>query len=395
MQERTEYWKQINLSSFMPKADVIIDIYRTDEVITRVQGTSLISFSHVVNGDPLSGVLTQDKIIFTTEDIDGADFDFEPDNDVYTNAKCVVTEEGFLKPDGTVDGISGGTFYISEVKPINNGKRYQFTAQTILAFMTEKAGALVAAQDNAFHMLEEVIEQALISKAVPWAYDVFSRIVVCDREQLSDIGVRYIEGTDNFSLAEVLQLIAAMAGSVLYVDREGKIHIEKPKQITDDYVLSSRIMYKPITIEYAQKIGNITIVYNNGNAVIGTDYEGDKIGAEQFVTLSILHDDSPIGVPYDLCHEIYDKVTKGRKRFSTTVRFDPALDIFDVVVIPYKDKVFPAIITGINTSFNGSWKADIKAMTVDAEINLSQDTMQLLTAAQIESITQADEEETE
>ena len=393
MQETTAYWKQINQSSFMPKADVIIDIYRTDEVVTRVQGSSLISFSHVKNGDPLCSIITQDKIVFTTNDIDGADFDFEPDNDVYTNAKCVVTEEGFLKPDSTTDGILGGTFYISEVKPLNNGNRYQFTAQTITAFMTEKAGQLVANQDKAYYTLEEVINQALASKAVPWEYDVFERVVVCDRDQLLGIDVTYIEGTNNYSLAEVMQLIAAMSGSILYVDREGKIHIEKPGETTEDYVLSSRTMYKPVTIEYAPKIGNVAIVYNNGSGGIGTGYEGDKIGAEQIVTIPImLGDDSPIGIQYELCHEIYDKIITGRKRFSMTARFDPALDIFDVIAIPYKDRVYPAIITGINAVYNGAWRADIKAMVVDAEIDLSQDTMQLLTAEQIESITEEEEE---
>lgn len=391
MQPRTEYWERINRARFMPKAEVSITIERADGRTPFVTGTDLISFSHIKNGDMLSGTLTQDKIVFTARNRNNVlSYDVENDSDVYKNALCVV-QEGFLNATSTAyDTISGGIYYVSEVKPLQNGKQYQFVAQSILGFMTEKAKQPISETDDARGLVNAVIEQAIASQGVPIAstktvYDV----IECDFAALAEIEVDYQMNLNNYSLAEILQLVASMSCNLLYVDRNSKIHIEPPGTATEHYVLSNKVLYKETNIEYAPRIGNVTLIYNNGNAIMSTGYEGDKIGGDQRVTIPILHDDYAAGKAFELCHYMCDILKNCRKKFSASCRFDPALDIFDVIAVPFGNAVYPAIVTGINASFNGAWKADIQAMALkpsDVTLDLRICDIEMLTIEQFEHL---------
>ena len=386
MQQVTEYWEKINRAFFMPKAEATVTIQRSDGKTPFVTGTDLISFSHIKSGDMLSGKLTQDKIVFTARNRNGfLSYDAENDSEVYENALCIV-QEGFMNADSSAyDSIDGGRYFVSEVKQLQNGQQYQFTAQNVLGFMTEKAKEPVSETFNARAMVVAVIEQAISSQAVPIAststvYDV----IECDFDALAEIEVEYRMNTDNYSLAEILQLIAAMSGNLLYVDRNGKIHIEPYSAVTEHYVLSKKIQYKQTDIEYAARIGNVTVQSNHGLSVVGTDYEGDKIGATQIVNIPILDDDSQAS---DLCDFIYDRLTNGRKHFKATCRLDPALDLFDVIAVPFNNAVFPAIVTSINATFSGGWKADIQAVALkpsDITLDLRICDIEMLTIEQFE-----------
>ena len=381
MQSVTTDWEETNRSLFTRKAEIIITIERADGKTPFVNGTDIISFSHVKSGDTLSGALPQDKIIFTARNRnERLDYNAENDNDVYENARVLV-QEGFMNPAYTgYDGISGGLYYISDVKKDSRGERYQFTAQTIISFMTEKCEDDVFSATNAYSMAQKVIAQAEQSKGVPQS----SITLICDIELLQNIPVEMIEGTDNYSLAQTLQLIAAAAGCLLYTDRNGRVHIEKRNTITEHYVLANKFLYSPLSIEFSEKIGNIRIISNHGRSTGGTGFDGEKIGGEKTATIPIITDSSTV---LDLSFYMYNELTKGRKRFKAKCRFDPALDIFDIIVVPNGKSVSAAIITSINATYNGAWKADIQAMTIsDAEFDLRISDIELLTIEQFESL---------
>lgn len=360
MQDVTQYWDDTNRSNFTSRATVSIQIERADGRSPIITNADLISFSHIKSGDTLCGTITQDKIVFTANNTNGnLDYDAESEHDVYANAMCVVKETFVIPVSPFYENIDGGIYYISDVKEIKRGQQYQITALSVIGFMTEKAKNLTSCT-NAYQVVQSVINQAIASQGVPInSQTTFSNMCVCDQTELSGIGVSYLS-TDSYSLAEVLQLVTAMASDILYVDRKGKIHIEKPPDTYDDYTFPLLTLYKPIDIIYSTRIGNVTIQSNHMSFVVGTDYQGDKIGGLQIANIPILNDE-PIAT--DLCDLIYDTLTTGRKRFKLNCRFDPKLDIFDAITIPFDDKMYSAIITGINATYNGSWKADITAMS--------------------------------
>lgn len=382
MQTTTKDFDETNRALFTREASVIITIERADGRTPFISDDDLISFNHIKNGDALSGTLTQDKIIFTARNSNNRlDYD-EEDASVYENALVKVLE-GFLNSErDAYDSVSGGTYYISSVKKGARNDRYQFTAQTVLGFMTEKFDQFVSSSNNAYDIACDVITQAEQSKGVPAS----TITLICNKTLLKSVKIDLRYGQDNYSLAEILQLIAAACRCILFVDREGRIHIENIGDVTEHYVLSNKFQYAPITVEYSDKIGNVTLFSNHGQTSTGTDFVGEKIGGNQTMSIPILDDFTAQNA---LVFHAYAILTKGRRRFKAKCRFNPAVDLFDIVVVPNGKDVSVAIITSISATFNGAWKADLQLMTLDADkvmLDMRICDIELLTIEQLEHI---------
>ena len=390
MQEVTAAWEETNRARFTRKANAIITIYRADGKTPMAGNQDILSLSQIKNGDLLSSIITQDKVVFTIKNRNSAfSYDAENDSDVYKNARCEIYY-GFEDAEGTgYDQIRGGIYYISEVKMLKNGEQYQFTAMSVIGFMSEKAHQFVASAENCYELAMNVMNQAVYSDGIPITSEgePYSDIFICDQELLESIGIEYIWGVDDYSLAEILQMIACMSGCILYVDRTGKIHINKSSDITTHYVLSGRIAYKPVEVSYAPRVGIVMLTTDHGNTYNDSgDVPGNESGGEQKVKIPIMDDYDASG---ELAQDMYNYLSKCRKRFKANVRFDPALDIYDVISVPIKGAVVPAIVTGINASFNGAWKADLSCMALNPdniEFDLRICDIEMLTIEQLETL---------
>ena len=379
MQITSQDWQETNRALFTREASISITMDRADGKQPFLTDTDIISFSHIKNGDIFSSMLTQDKVVFTVNNRNNIlDYDETDENDVYKNTMIVINE-GFLKPSETrYDAVSGGRYYISDVKRESDGLRYTFTAQTILSFMAEQCDDTITS-GTAYSIANKIITQAQNSKAVPAS----AITLICDYSLLSGVYVSVLS-TDKLSLAVALQLIAAACGCVLFVDRQGRIHIEQIGDVSEHYVMAKRFLYSPLTVEYADRIGNVTVISNHGNTSDGTTESGDKIGGKQIVTIPILDDETQ---SHTLVFDTLTKLKNGRKRFKGKVRFDPALDLYDLIVIPNGEYVDIAVITSINATYSGAWKADISAMTVKgATLDLRICDIEMLTITQFEKI---------
>ena len=206
-----------------------------------------------------------------------------------------------------------------------------------------------------------------------------------DRDIMQETTVR-IYPEDKLTIAQGLQLIANACRCVLYVGRDGhSIHCEPFKTESENYVLSEKIMYQQLETKYTDLIGNITIVTDRGTKEYGTDQEGEKIGARQIITNPIiLTDDIP---PAALMQHTFQTLHYGRKKFSTTVRFDPALDLFDPITVPNGDSSDIAVVTKINATYNGAWKASIEATAINGTARkLRICDLEMMTLSQIASL---------
>ena len=381
MQSTTQDWQETNRSLFTREANIIITFNRTDGRSPFISDTDIISFTHNKSGDVFNSALTQDTVTFTANNRNGIlDYDETAENDVYGNTKIYIDEAFRASDYESYDSITGGTYYISGVKHDSDKRRYTFTAQTVLGFMTEPYED--DRTSSAYYLALSVIQQANESKNVP----IDNIVLSCDEELLDSVDIE-VRASDKFSLAVVLQLVASAAGCILYVDRNGRtIHIEKPKDTTDHYVLAKKFLYSPLAIEYADRIGDIKLVSDHGSSTTSTEKAGEKIGGRQIVTIPILTDYLQAGYLIDYYLAL---LQNGRKRFKAKCRFDPALDLFDVIVIPNDTNVDIAIITAINATYNGAWKADISAMVLSSEqitLDLRICDIELLTIAQFEHL---------
>lgn len=379
MQYVSQDWQNTNRDYFTRQSAVLLSITQAEGATPIIGGSNILSFTHEKSGDILSGILTQDKIVAVINDpTNRLHFTDEDGNSIYKNARVQVTE-GFMRPNSTIyEGIDGGIYFISGIDQDSYQRKFTITAATITAFMGEKLKDVHGVM-TAESLLEDVIYQAEHSKYVP-----SDDIAVHYDPVLKTVMVEY-EESDDYSLAEVLQLIASACSCVLYVDRKGIIQIQKLGDICEHYILAGKILYSPLTVEYNDRIGNIELISNHGHTTTHTTFEGDNIGALQRASNYLLNDDNVV-IPTAL--HMYDMLTAATKKYTAQCRVDPSIDLFDMIVVPYGKRVCPACVTGIEVTFSGAWKGSIKAVTVDGvQLDLRICDLELLTIEQIESLT--------
>lgn len=392
MQTVTDAWERTNNDFFTRKCQVIISINRSDGRTPFISDNLLSSVSFTKSGDILSGSLTNDKLTFTAQNYrNQLTYDETVAHTVYENA-LVNVFIGFMNDDlSGYDSISGGVYYVLDVSFDSNRRKFTFNCGTILAFMTEMCdSSIIGTKRNAYSYVQDIIEQANESDAVP-----SSNIQInCDVGLLRSIPIE-IKEDDVYTLAEALQLIANAAGCVLYVDRQGVIQIVQLPTTAQNYTLTTKFQYEPMTIEYIPPIGNIILYYNHG---IDRAYmEETENGGELSVTNPILDDDTRA---IALVQSMYNKLYLSRRRFKARLRFDPKLDIFDIIAVPNGEnvdvtnqasqvaKVEPACITSINVTYNGAWKGNIECVSVNATLpRLRIMDLERMTLEQLESMT--------
>lgn len=392
MQTVTNDWEQTNNDFFTRESQVIISINRADGRIPMLSDSLLSSVSFIKSGDILSGSLTNDKLTFTAQNYrNWLTYDETDQHTVYENARVEVSI-GFMNHelDG-YDSIRGGIYYVTDVVMDSNRRKFTFTCGTILSFMTEPIDdTIYGSQHNAYLFVQDIITQANASDGVP-----SSNIqVICDPDLLRSVTIEFAQD-DRYSLAEALQLIANACGCVMFVDRQGKINIVKLPTVANVYILTTKFQYEPMKIEYIPPIGNITLYYSHGTDSATTENEDN--GGELSVTNPILEDETQA---IALVQSMYNSLYLSRRRFKARLRFDPKLDIFDVIAVPNGEnvdvdnqasqvaRVEPACITSINVTYNGAWKGNIECVSVNATLpRLRIMDLERMTLEQLESMT--------
>ena len=353
MQNVSAYWRTVNASRMCPQTSMTIDIARQDGKHPVVDRDDILEFRQEINGNSLSGVVTSNKVTFKVKNKGNAlDYDSVNNNDVYANSKVNIMY-GFKQESGSgFDEITGGVFYVSSVEIASRNDQLVFTAKDILGFMTEKYNDSFGWKGTALDLFLKVKEQAETNPNVPVSTIEYS----VDEALLDSVYMRTYE-TDNYTLAEMLQLIASACSCICYIDRQGKIIIRKIEETPEMYTITNMVQYEPCKLSYNDRVGNITVTYSNGEESVTTDNTGDRIGGIQTISNPILYDYS---AAQTICFEAYKILTIGRRMISGKCRIDPRLDIFDTIIVEGEDNIFAGIVTSLNLSFNGSWSGAFK-----------------------------------
>lgn len=386
MQNVTQAWEETNRSHFTRPASVTLSLSLNDGRVPIYGNSRIVSFTFNKAGDPLSSILTQDTITFTLDNSDGR-LNYDPEtNDIYKNA-FVMVSCGFMNEDySTYDGISGGKYYISEVNMNASQQRIQFTAKSILAFMQAELDYEYNDNDTghiqgtAYNVASNILAMAADDDGVP-ASSISS---VLNYDLLSAVTVDFDSNTDHYSMAQALQLIANACGCVLFVDRNGTVHIEPIGDVTENYVISGKICYDFPKLTYGEKIGRVRLEYDHGAGHVYTTRYAAKDGGTQIVTNPILDDDFDA---LERARAINEYFQTSRKKISGKFRADPRIDLFDIVVIPNGSKVSTCCITSLNMTFNGGWRGTYEAVEITSAIlDLRIRDLEQLTIEQLESI---------
>lgn len=340
---------------------------RVEEVfvgINKVYSKSdLFDYTHTQSVDPVSTSLPKMEIKFSIDNVEG---DYNPYNErgmaKYLMARQEIKSRYGLKlPDGSVEWIKGGTFYLSEWYAKQNGLTADFTARDLLEFMS---ATYEDNHDLSSRTLYELAEKVLIAADLPLNGDGTVKWVI--DESLKSITTTAPLPQD--TLANCLQVIANAGECVLYQDRDGTLHIEPLKFDETDYAINSFNSYskseitlsKPIkSVDvkiYSYTIGDDGVESTTSDLLINVDVTGETITVDNPLITDITRA-SLVGawLAFHLGH---------RMTLDSSWRADVRLDALDIITNENEYHSNKVRMTEVNYKFNGAFRSTGKGKVI-------------------------------
>ena len=306
--------------------------------------SEIINYAHEQHGCILSGELPKNSIEFS---VDNTSNRWNPNNPTglerYLSERQRLTARYGLDINGTTEWIKAGTFYLSEWRAPSNGLEASFVARDILEYMINVPYTGIR-EGTLNDIANAAIEQA----------DLPIGTVV--RLNLGEPGNYTIKPfTENYSIAEVLQLCANAAGCAMYQDRNGKLRIEYRGTILSDYAIPSELSYSWPEIELTKNLKEVAVSYGEeGKYVLSVN----DFGETQTVDNPLINSEEHAAY---LANLVMAQL-KPRKSITGEYRADPRLDLFDCISVDTKfGTISPVIVSNIKYSFSGAFRCNYTA----------------------------------
>lgn len=305
--------------------------------------SELLSYDHTESVDLLSASLPKSEIIFSLDNSTGR---WNPSNPTgaeqyLIERQEVVVKYGMLVGDN-IEWIDGGTLWLSEWNTPANGLEATFTARDWLTFANDiytgiKSGTLFAIATAAFNQL-----------ALPLLPDGTPRFYV--DESLKNQTTNFSAENTEYTIADVLQMIAHMGCCVLHQNRSGQARIEPHNSVETDYVINRFRSYAHPEVEFSKPLKAVEVTYGDQQKetfVVANSGEVQTVTNEFIKTAT---DAQKVATRTAT-------VLKGRQTISGEFRADPRLSALDVVTVESKYADNKVAITEIKyTTTGGAFK---------------------------------------
>ena len=314
----------------------------------------LMKFEHSQKADLLSASLPKNAISFGLRNDDNR---WNPDNptgsEQYLMERQQITVRYGMRVDNDVEWIKGGTFWLSEWSTPSNGLEATFTARDALEFMDENyVGPLSGT-------LYEIAEAALIQANLP-LLDGQNRWIL--DESLEDLTTDISGISQEYTIAEMLQMIAHAGCCVFYQDRDGRIRIEPWREVYGDYMIEPQISYKHPEYTISKPLKAVTVSYGEREKLqltVGAN------GAVQTVDNKMLRSSEDARRVGDRTIEILTN----RKEIKGDFRADVRMDALDNIIVVSK---YASNVIGITevkyTTTGGAFKGTYTGRVVSIDL---------------------------
>ena len=368
------------------KSLVLLDIINYDRIVIRIKKwclpyhrarieevfvgmnkvyskSELFDYSHSQTVDPVSTSLPKMEIKFSIDNVEG---DYNPYNEQgmakYLMARQEVKARYGLKlPDGSVEWIKGGTFYLSEWYAKQNGLTADFTARDLLEFMS---ATYEDNHDLSSRTLYDLAEKVLRAADLPLNSDGTVKWIIDD--SLKSIATTAPLPVD--TLANCLQVIANAGECVLYQDRSGTLHIEPLKFDETDYVVNSFNSYSKSEITLAKPLKQVNVkVYQYTMDGEGVESKATEIVVPVGAIGETIVIDNPIVTDNDRASALGAWVGTHmghRMTLDSSWRADVRLDALDIVTNENNYNTNKVRITEVNFKFNGAFRGTGKGKVI-------------------------------
>lgn len=315
----------------------------------------LLSFEHSQSVDLLSATLPENVVRFKLRNDDDR---WNPDSpqgaEKYLAEQQEVTVRYGMDIGGVTEWIDGGVFWLTEWETPANGMEASFTARDAISFMEyiytgPRSGTLY-----------DIATSAISGANLPM---VGVDVVCCEiDESLKTRQTDFSADTQEYTIAEVLQLVAHAGNCVFYQDRKGTVHIEPRKISYSNYMITPDISYthpeytinkplKAVSVKYGEKsrvevpVGSKGEIQTIDNPFIITEEHARSVG------------------------EAAENVLVNRKVISGDFRADMRIDALDNVIVTSKYASNVIAVTNITYSTtSGAFRGTYTGRVVSVEL---------------------------
>ena len=314
-----------------------LDIYLGVQKIYRK--TDLTKFEHEQSADLLSASLPKNSIVFgLRNDDDRWNPDAPEGSEKYLTERQEVTAKYGMDVNGKTEWIKGGTFWLSEWSTPSNGLEAVFTASSLLEFMDE---AYTGTRNGTLYTIALTALQQL---DLPKLKNGNNRWVL--DESLKEITTDFCADVQEYTVADILQMVAHASCCVFYQDRDGIVHIEPWKEAYSGYMIEPHISYKHPEYNVIKPLKAVSVAYGETEREV---VEVSPSGAVQTV-------DNPLIVTLADAQRVGRqavKILENRKAVTGEFRADVRLDVLDNIIVASKYASNIIGITDIKYSTTG------------------------------------------
>lgn len=310
------------------------------EVYTK---SDLLNYSYIESVDLLSASLPKNEIIFSLDNSTGR---WNPSNPSGAEQFLIERQEIFvkygMKVDDNVEWIDGGRLWLSEWNTPANGLEATFTARDSLTFANDvyigiRKGTLYDIAVSAFAQMD-----------LPVLPDGSPRFYV--DESLKNLSTDFSEEDTNYTIADVLQMVAHMGCCVFHQNREGQTRIEPHNGEATDYVINRFRSYAHPEVAFSKPLKAVEVTYGDNQKLTSSVASSGEVQtiANEFIKTA--------ADAQEVANRTAD-VLKGRQTISGEFRADPRLCALDVVTVESKYADSKVTITEIKyTTTGGAFK---------------------------------------
>lgn len=325
--------------------------------------SNLMGYTHNQTVDPISTSLPKSEIKFSIDNSDGRynPYNIDGFSKYLMERQKVQTRYGLKHDDNTMEWIKGGTFYLSEWYAKQNGLSADFTARDILEFMSAHYKDTISKVTS--RHLVDIVNDILIAANLPltttggrnWELNI-------------DPSISTTAPVPDDTIANCLQLIANASRCVLYVDRDGKLHIEPIGETNTDYAISAFNTYSKPEITLSKSLKAVVVkLYEYTDGEKGVESSTKDVTVTIGEAGEIITIDNPLitdeGVAKDV-GEWVGNYLKNRMTLNTDMRVDVRLDALDKVTNTHDYGTNNVRVTDVTFTFNGAFHGKVEGRVI-------------------------------
>ena len=307
----------------------------------------ILSFSHEEHGDINSGEIPYRKIEFSINNIGKRWDPYNPIGDTkYLAEKQKVMVRYGADINGSVEWISGGTFYLSEWKIPANGIEAKFVATDIFEQLS-----------NTETMTYTIAPETVANFIPTWLYSLkhVHGVDIADDFAIIYKGDPGITVTipfreKGYTAGEVLQMIANHSCCVISGDSSNTYYM-KPFEVPDEvsYFITLDLAYSYPELTLTKPLKRVSVRIDDENT-----YEMDVAPTGEMLTVS-----NPLITSESDAARVANWIAGnmgGRKIIRGEYRADPRLRLYDVVWVWLSPSdIRQALVTNIKYNYTGSF----------------------------------------